>query len=173
MGLMPLLRAASAPIDSSDPAAPSIPLKIVDVFYADDGNAAGRLEDLKLWYSRLVEIGPQFGFNINPEKSYVLVKPQFENRARSLFADTGLVLTTDGARHLGAAIGTDEFTQSYVAERVRKWVDMVHNLADIAASHPHLAYSNFVSSLKFTWCYLQRTMGDTWNRQFVIASSPN
>ena len=163
MGLMPLLRAAKAPVNSCDPDTnvDSIPLSLVDVFYADDGNAAGRLEDLKLWYSRLLDIGPQFGFTINPEKSYILVKPQFESRAKSIFSDTGMTLTTEGARHLGAAIGSEEYTQTFVREQVSNWVEMVSNLADIAANHPHLAYSNFVSSLKFKWCYLQRTMVNT------------
>ena len=140
---------------------PDIPLRIVDVFYADDGNASGRLEDLKLWYSRLTEFGPSFGFTINPEKSFLLVKPEFESRAKSLFSETGMNVTTDGARHLGAAIGSEEFTQSYANDQVSHWTDMVSNLADIATNHPHVAYSNFVSSLKFKWFYFQRTMNNT------------
>ena len=161
MGLMPLLWKARAPITSSDPDLPDIPLRIVDVFYADDGNASGRLEDLKLWYSRLTEFGPSFGFTINPEKSFLLVKPEFESRAKSLFSETGMNVTTDGARHLGAAIGSEEFTQSYANDQVSHWTDMVSNLADIATNHPHVAYSNFVSSLKFKWFYFQRTMNNT------------
>ena len=161
MGLMPLLKAASEPVQSEGRNPSDIPLNLIDVFYADDGNAAGRLEDLKVWFSRLVEIGPHFGFTINPAKSFVLVKPQFEARAKSIFSETGMVVTTDGARHLGAAIGTDDFTRSYARDQISKWVDMVSNLSDIAATHPHLAYSNFVSSLKFKWIYLQRTMDNT------------
>ena len=158
MGLMPLLRSARAPITDPDPDTPDIPLHMVDVFYADDGNASGRLEDLKVWYSRLVDLGPNYGFTINPEKSYLLVKPEFESRAETLFSDTGMIITIEGARHLGAAIGSEDFTQSFAYDQISHWVDMVMNLADIGINHPHLAYSNFVSSLKFKWCYFQRTM---------------
>eukprot|EP00116_Pleurobrachia_bachei_P002344 sb/3462606/ len=124
MGLMPLLRSARAPITDPDPDSPDLPLRMVDVFYADDGNASGRLEDLKVWYSRLVDLGPNYGFTINPEKSYLLVKPEFESRAESLFSDTGMIVTTEGARHLGAAIGSEDFTQSFAYDQISHWVDM-------------------------------------------------
>ena len=57
-----------------------------------------------------------------------------------IFADTGLNITTGGARHLGAPLGDASFSESFVAERVNKWKGELARLADIAAVQPHLAF---------------------------------
>ena len=42
------------------------------------------------------------------------MKPGHEAKARLAFADTGVVTRTDGNRHLGGAVGSDEFTLSHM-----------------------------------------------------------
>ena len=37
-----------------------------------------------------------------------------------LFSITGIMLTADGQRHIGAAISTSNFCAQYAAEKVRK-----------------------------------------------------
>ncbi len=41
--------------------------------------------------------------------------------ATSAFADTGVQITTEGKRHLGAAIGSHCFTKEYVTGKVEEW----------------------------------------------------
>ena len=44
-------------------------------------------------------------------KTCIIVKPQHLPKARALFCGTGVVITDAGKRHLGSALGTDEFLQ--------------------------------------------------------------
>ncbi|KAG0727278.1 hypothetical protein GWK47_035009 [Chionoecetes opilio] len=51
-------------------------------------------------------------------------------------------LRKDGQRHLGAVVGTPEFKQKYVEEKVSEWVKEVGVLSDIAKTEPYAAYSH-------------------------------
>ena len=42
------------------------------------------------------------------------------------------MLTTDGQRHPGAAIGTVSFCAQYAAEKVTKWCNELHRLVNFA-----------------------------------------
>ncbi len=44
------------------------------VWYADDASATGSLNDIKQWYSAIIEEGPSFGYFANPAKSWIVVK---------------------------------------------------------------------------------------------------
>ena len=57
-------------------------------------------------------------------------------------------------------IGSDSFAESFTSAAVDKWSDSLNNLVSIAKLNPHLAYVNFITSFKFKWSYLQRTIPD-------------
>jgi hypothetical protein len=133
---------------------------ILQVWYADDGNAAGTISGLHEWYEIIATHGPAFGYHINPEKCVLIVKEYHLEKAQELFGETGVQITTAGARHLGAAIGSTEFKTTFVVNKVSEWVNCLENLVTVAKTHPHLAYSNYVRSLKMKWSYLQRTLPD-------------
>ena len=128
------------------------------VWYADDANNAGKLTGLLAWFDKVTTVGPSFGYFVNPSKCHLIVKPEFLDHATRLFGDTGVQITAEGARHLGASIGSKSFKETYVAAAVSKWCTELENLATIAKAHPHLAFSNFVRSFKFKWAYMQRTV---------------
>ena len=48
------------------------------------------------------------------------MKDDHLSRATMLFADTGVNITTEGKRHLGAAFGLRSFVRRYVEEKVNK-----------------------------------------------------
>ena len=133
---------------------------ILQLWYADDGNAAGKIESLLEWYNKIETLGPHFGYFVNPSKCVLIVKPHLLDTARDLFGDTGVQVTAEGARHLGATIGSVNFKRSFVSRAVSSWCSELENLINIAKAHPHLAYANFVKSFKFKWCYMQRTIPD-------------
>ena len=133
---------------------------LFQVWFADDGNSAGKLDALKEWYDEVYENGVFFGYNVNPKKCILIVKADHLEEAKELFNGTGITITSSGARHLGAVIGTEEFKKEYVTDLVKGWTDSLRNLVRIARTHPHLAYSNFTRSLKFKWSYVQRTIPD-------------
>lgn len=74
------------------------------------GTAGGSLADLHLWWTRLVEMGPQNGFFPNSYKSTLLVKPNHLSSAQQIFAAHNIDIVTDDARVLGSPIGTADFT---------------------------------------------------------------
>ena len=86
-------------------------------------------------------------------KCILLTKPDRVELAHKVFSgsgvgvqtegskDSGVEIITTGARHLGAAVGTEEFKHGYVKKKVDAWVQCVKTLAAIASSEPHAAYS--------------------------------
>ena len=45
-------------------------------------------------------------------------------------------ITLDGHRHIGAALGSEEFETEYVTAKVDKWIKDVEELTDIAKEEP-------------------------------------
>ncbi|CAB3991272.1 Hypothetical predicted protein [Paramuricea clavata] len=73
------------------------------VWFADDSSAAGRLRALRVWWQRLTILGPEFGYFPNASKTTMVVKEEFFDQAKDLFKETGIKITTDGHKILGAA----------------------------------------------------------------------
>ena len=86
------------------------------------------------------------------------MKEEHEQTAKSVFAETGITITTHGKRHLGAAIGSSEFAEEYVRGKVDEWTEEVEKLATIAVSQPQAAHAAFVHGIKNKWTYLSRTI---------------
>ena len=83
------------------------------VWFADDANTAGKLATLLQW--RLVTTtGSRFGSYPNARKSHLIVKPELA--AKKMFENTNVQISTNGLRHLGAAIGMQEFIEAYAAQ---------------------------------------------------------
>ncbi len=88
------------------------------VWFADDATAGGNLARLKTWWDRISEIGPDYGYYPNPSKTWLIVKDSNLEEATTLFQGTGVSITAEGKRHLGAALGTNSFVESYVKRKV-------------------------------------------------------
>ena len=128
---------------------------VKQVWYAYDATGAASCSELRAWWDYLLEHGKGFGYHPNASKTYLVVKAQFLEEAKHLFAGTNVNITTQGKRHLVAAIGSRD---QYVQEKVKMWIQEIHRLAEIATSQPHAAYAGFVHSLSSRWTYLQRTI---------------
>lgn len=70
------------------------------VWFADDATAAAKCQQLRQWWDELTTLGPKYGYFPNGEKSYLIVKESCLNEAKRVFADTNVVITTRGKRHL-------------------------------------------------------------------------
>ena len=119
LGTLPLIREAAA-------------ANAVQASYADDSTAASKIIRLREWWSILETRGPAYGYYTNAAKSVLLVKPQFLNIAREVFADTEVRVTADGHRHLGAVLGTEQYRNQYVAQKAEQWCKEVKRLATYA-----------------------------------------
>ena len=129
-------------------------------WFADDATGSGSLKDVKKWWDELSESGPPMGYFPNAKKCWLIIKPEREQAAREVFRDTAINVTTEGHKHLGAALGSRSFLEEYDGERVDEWVNEVTKLADFAISQPQASYGAFTIGLRHRWTYFLRTLQD-------------
>ena len=131
--------------------------------FTDDATGAGPLEEVKQWWDELREAGPPLGYYPNSKKCWLVVKPEKEGRAKEMFAGTGINITTEGRKHLGAALGSRSYLGQYVGRKVEDWVGEVTRLAEFARSQPQASYAAFTFGLRRRWTYFMRTLPDIEN----------
>jgi len=88
------------------------------------------------------------------------VKPAYYDAAVSIFCNSVVVITAEGKRHLGAALGTSSFVTSFVTQKVSVWKHELDVLSDVSLTQPHAAYSAFTHSFIGRWNYLVRCIPD-------------
>ena len=128
------------------------------VWYADDASAVGKLSSLREWWNRLSTLGPSFGYFANPSKTWLITKEHHLSAAKSCFTGTGVNITHEGRPYLGAPIGTLEYMESFVKNKVEQCAYELSLLGKIASTQPHAAYSAFTHGLTSRWSYLIRTI---------------
>ena len=130
------------------------------VWYADNATGAGSCSNLRKWWDRISSVGPKYGYFPKSSKSHLVVKPEFEESAKSIFEGTNICITTGGSRHLGAVIGSSECRDEFVVDKVKTWIDEIRVLADIALTQPHAAYSALTHGVASRWSFITRTIPD-------------
>ncbi|KAL5266928.1 hypothetical protein ACHWQZ_G004092 [Mnemiopsis leidyi] len=131
---------------------------VKQVYYADDGAGGGDLDTVNRFWEALKSEGPKYGYLVNPSKTVLLVKPGFENAAKTKFTDINI--TVEGHQYLGSYIGTNEGKEKFVKKEVKRWSKDIEGLSSLAESEPHLAYSAYVYGTSKRWNYLLRTTPD-------------
>jgi len=142
------------------------------VWYADDATGCDKFQTMRAWFDALVVWGPMYGYFPNPSKCILLAKPDRMEKARKIFSgsdidiqtegakDSGVEIISNGTKHLGAAVGTEDFKHSYVSKKV-DWIQCVKTLSTVAASEPHAAYAAYTHCLQSQWTFLCRSMPGT------------
>ena len=143
------------------------------VWFADDATGAGSCESLRQWWEQIEHLGPTFGYYPNGAKTYLIVKEEYESKAKALFADTNVHITIKGKRHLGAALGANTFTEEYVSRKVSDWVEEIMRLSEVAITQPHAAYAAFTHGLSSHWTYISRTIPRTFRTCSVPLRQPS
>ena len=129
-------------------------------WFTDDATGASALKEVKQWWDELRQAGSPLGYYPNPKKCWLVVKPEKEGRAKEMFAGTGINITTEGRKHLGAALGSRSYLEHYVGGKVEDWVGEVTRLAEFARSQPQASYAAFTFGLRHRWTYFMRTLPD-------------
>ena len=129
------------------------------VWFADDGTGADKVDALRKWWDMLLEKGPSYGYFPKAAKAWLIVKEDKLEEAKHVFKDTGVKITSDGMRHLGAR-GSKDFKDSYVLQKIQEWIDSVERLAKIAVAEPPSAFSAFIERLQSKWVFMVRTVPD-------------
>ena len=107
---------------------------VKECWFADDASEAGSTTEIKKWWDVLSTLGPDFGYFPNDKKCWIIAKPAKEENFREVFKETSINVTVQGQKHLGVAIGSREYLEEYVSEKVSNWVHEVATLAEFALS---------------------------------------
>ena len=86
------------------------------------------------------------------------MKPRMKDIALKKFENTGINITQDGKCHLGAVIGSIEYRENYLTQKVNTWLDELNMLCDIARIEAQAAYSCFFSGYKHKLTDIMRTI---------------
>ena len=111
------------------------------IWYADDASAVDRIECLKKWWDKLIELGPRYGYFPNASKSLIVVKEEHHEKAVNIFGGSGLLVTTEGNHYLGAPIGNRVYYEQHINDIINTWSEEVKTLASIPLSQPQAAYA--------------------------------
>ena len=129
-------------------------------WFADDASGAGSIMEIRTWWDALSTLGPDIGYFSNDRKCWIIAKPAKEESVREAFKDTSINVTVQGQKHLGAAIGSREYLEEYVSEKVTNWINDIAKLAEFALSQPQACYAAYTFGLKHRWTYFLRTLPD-------------
>ena len=155
LGIAPLLICLSAPLDHGDIDSQG---KARQAAYADDLTGSGTIAHLKIWWDLVIKYGPFIGYYAKPSKSWLIVKEEYLEIAKTTFKGSGLQITTEGQRHLGAVVGSIQFKEEYVRKKIDCWIEQLEMLEKVAKVEPHLAYCAYVFGLQHRYTYLLRTI---------------
>ena len=81
------------------------------------------------------------GYFPNPSKTWIIAKPQHLNTIETLFQDSGVNITTEDHKYLGAPIGSVSFVEDFVYRKVKIWSTEIKKLSDIANTQPQAVYT--------------------------------
>ena len=75
------------------------PVAACQMWYADDATSVGKLTELKIWWEKLCEDGPSYGYYPNPSKTVLIIKDaSLQPTASCIFGNTGVKITVAFSR---------------------------------------------------------------------------
>ena len=121
------------------------------------------MQHIKVWWDDLTQLGPQYHYFPNPEKTWLIVKDEHFEAASTTFAGSGIQLIKLRREYLGSAIGSADFSEAFVEMKVEGWTYKIEQLSEISKTHPHAVYTAYTHGLSHKWKFLLRTMPNIGN----------
>ena len=138
--------------------------KYLQCWYADDSACAGKLFHIHSWLNHLIQFGPAYGYFAEPTKSFLVVAKQYEEEAKELFRDHGVIVVSSH-RVLGGVIRDKDSQKSYIHGKVNGWVKCVQHTATKA---PQATFASMTKSLQCEWGFIQRVVPDCSDEFMVL-----
>jgi len=88
-----------------------------------------------------------FGYFPEPEKSYLVVQPDFVEEAKDHFKDFKINIVT-GQRFLGGFIGSSTDTKTWLHNNITTWLKATAKLTSASVDYPQAAFTSFAKSLQ-------------------------
>ena len=71
---------------------------------------------------KLSTLGPKFDHYLEGSKFWLVITKNAEERTESIFTPANIKITTKDKRHLGPVIGTTNYRQNYMKEKIDQWI---------------------------------------------------
>ena len=104
-------------------------------WYADDGNAVGKLSSLRTVLDKIVSLGKFFCYHVKASKCQLIVKDEKLGEAQKIFANTGITIKA-GARVLGSVTGTKSECKNVLEFQQTEQIKILKKLSKIAKTSP-------------------------------------
>ena len=94
---------------------------VSQVWLVDETAGAGKIRDLNKWFTELSETGKHHGYYVNGKKRWLICKSEESAKiAKEVFGHK-MNLTTEGKRHLGAVLWSEDYRDELCKEMVERW----------------------------------------------------
>ena len=130
--------------------------RVAQIWVCDDLSASGSPEELKKWYKKLKEKGDEYGYLPKPGKCHVVSKDPNVPRIFKEEVENGELKISEGARYLGAPIGTEDFKKIFLKEKIEAHLKKIQKLTQLAKTSPHSAYFIHQTCTQHELTFLQR-----------------
>ena len=98
---------------------------------------------------------PPRGYFLEPTKSILVVAPRNVAKVEEFLHSMGMKIVT-GSQYLGGFVIYRAAEDSWLAEKVQGWTELVKTLSGFAHNNPQSAYSGLQKSLQHEWAFVQR-----------------
>ena len=133
---------------------------ITQIWYAHDARALGVFAILEIYFDFLTRQGPGRGYQPNPTKSILIVRPE-NLEARKVFGARHEFRVCTGARYIGGYIGDDDYERDWLRDSTLMWEKNINTIRETAGKYPQESYAAVVHSIQSEWIFLQRVTWDT------------
>ena len=131
-------------------------VNVIHKWYADNGNACGRISDLYETFRALKTEGSGYGYFVNAPKCHMIVKKEKMDLALETFAGSNVQMTL-GTRSLGSVIGTQETCDKFLDGKSEEQKKLLSKLGDIAKTNPQNAHSCLTKGVEHKVNFITRT----------------
>ena len=133
---------------------------VTQKWYADDGNAVGKLSNLRTVLDKIVSLGKFFGYHVKASKCQLIVKDEKLGKARKIFANTGITIKA-GARVLGSVIRTDTECKKIFEFQQIEQIKILKKLTKITKTSPQNVYACYTKEVQEKLLFIARRMRNT------------
>ena len=148
LGLMPLLTSIISNNTEN----------LIHVAFDDDLTGVGKIHELIEWWKNVLHYSHYFDYYINESKSWLIMTEGYIQIANETFRDYNIKVTTDGHRHLGAVVGSNENREVFVIAKVSEWVKQLEIVTEFECTEPHAASYGYIHELRHHYTYFMRTV---------------
>ena len=130
---------------------------LIHVAFPDDLTGVDKTHELIEWWKNVLYYGPYLGYYVNVSKSWLIMKEEYIEIPNETFRDYNIKITTDGHRHRGALVGSNENKEEFVIAKVPEWAKQLEVQTNFACPKRHAAFSGFIHGLRHRYTYFTRT----------------